>query len=821
MEPRIYPPWELQPFEELGPDLRPAVGAVRKDPPPPDSLNRALQRAEEIPVMNPIRPSRPPRKFWVPALAVAASLLLIAGVCALFASIQDGGERESDQQASLILLDRSESRTDEDRRAVFVDAIGVTIDREKAGLSGATVEEDVEFLPLKSINPNVPLKIRDVASVPKVRSKSSEPSVEELRAELRALQQKRNEARKHLESVEKTLRVVSRGVSEDDRRGAELAWHRSIYEEQAKARALKKAERERNGQYDNDQILAKMKDLIAKQERVRAQTEQDRKVPYTVCKQVPSKTDVRVQIEPPSAERLFHLESEKQWRERVQPKLAPKDPKNPQGGQGLPGAEGPQTEAYSHFVDNPFQSVIQDPLSTFATTVDTASYSNVRRFLVQEKRLPPRDAVRVAELINYFPYNYAGPKREHPLAVALDMVECPWQRQHHLLRVGLKGREIDPNQLPARNFVFLIDTSGSMNQPNRLPLLKKSLTLLVEQLTPRDRVALVAYAGSAGLVLPSTAGQEKAKILAALDRLSAGGSTNGGDGIVLAYKEAEANLIRDGLNRVILGTDGDFNVGVTSEGELVRLIEEKKKSGVFLSILGFGMGNVKDSTMERLAYHGNGHYAYIDSEAEARKVFVEQGASLVAIAKDVKLQLEFNPLRVAGYRLIGYENRLLRAEDFNDDTRHGGSMGAGHTVTALYEIVPAGVPLPVTGGTRQVDPLKYQKPAQPSVRADSGDWLTVKLRYKDPDADSSKLLEIPLAGGVTRLAEASEDVRFATAVAGFGMLLRKSEHGGNLTYPAVRELAGKALGKDPGGHRAGFLELIESAAALERASEQK
>ncbi len=392
------------------------------------------------------------------------------------------------------------------------------------------------------------------------------------------------------------------------------------------------------------------------------------------------------------------------------------------------------------------------------------------------------------------------------------MVECPWERQHHLLRVALKGREIDANQLPPRNFVFLIDTSGSMNADNRLPLLKKSLAMLVEQLTAQDRVAMVAYAGSAGLVLDSTPGSEKAKILAALDRLSAGGSTNGGDGIVLAYKVAPENFIREGINRVILGTDGDFNVGVTSEGELVRLIEEKKKSGVFLSILGYGMGNVKDATMERLSYHGNGHYAYIDTEAEARKVFVEQGASLVAIAKDVKLQLEFNPLRVAGYRLLGYENRMLRAEDFNDDSKHGGSLGAGHTVTALYEIIPAGLPVPGS----KVDPLKYQKPGETAPRADGGDWLTVKLRYKDPAADASKLLEVPLAGGVVRLTDASEDVRFATAVAGFGMLLRKSEHAGSLNYGVVRDLARKALGKDPGGHRAGFLELVDAAAGLDK-----
>jgi Ca-activated chloride channel family protein len=347
-----------------------------------------------------------------------------------------------------------------------------------------------------------------------------------------------------------------------------------------------------------------------------------------------------------------------------------------------------------------------------------------------------------------------------------------------------------------------------MNEPNRLPLLKESLKLLVNDLTPRDRVALVAYAGSAGLVLPSTRGDDKAAILNALGQMEAGGSTNGGEGIVLAYKEARKNFIKDGLNRVILGTDGDFNVGVTSEGDLLRLIDEERKSGVCLTVLGYGMGNLKDATMEKLAHHGHGHYAYIDGMREARKVFVEQGAALVTVAKDVKLQIEFNPARVGAYRLIGYENRLMRAQDFNDDSKHAGDVGSGHTVTALYEVIPAGQPLPVPG----VDALKYQQPPKPAEAKD--EWLTVKLRYKDPTADTSKLLSQALSGPVGKFDKQPADFRFAAAVASFGMLLRNSEHRGGASYAGVRELAKDALGDDPHGHRAEFLKLVDAAAGL-------
>jgi Ca-activated chloride channel family protein len=470
------------------------------------------------------------------------------------------------------------------------------------------------------------------------------------------------------------------------------------------------------------------------------------------------------------------------------------------------------TESYGHYRDNPFLAVANAPLSTFSASVDTAAYSNVRRFLLNEGRLPPADAVRVAELVNYFPYTYPVPAQEHPVSVTADLAVCPWNAKHHLVRIGLMGRTMDPTKIPPRNFVFLIDTSGSMNAPNRLPLLKAALRLLVDQLGERDRVGVVTYAGTPTVSLASTPGSDKQAIRDAIDKLYAQGSTNGGGGIVEAYRVAQENFIKGGINRVILGTDGDFNVGVTSQGDLVRLIEEKKKGGVFLTILGFGMGNLKDATMEKLAYHGNGHYAYIDSLSEAKKVFVEQGAALAAIAKDVKLQVEFNPRKVGAYRLIGYENRLLRDQDFNDDTRHAGSIGSGHTVTALYEIVPAGLPIPAPG----VDPLKYQQTPKPAEGAGAAEWLTVKVRYKDPEGDTSKLLEQPLTGAVVALAEAPADFRFAAAVASFGQLLRKSEYRGDATYDRVRELARGARGDDPNGHRTEFLKLLDAAEMLDR-----
>ncbi len=472
-----------------------------------------------------------------------------------------------------------------------------------------------------------------------------------------------------------------------------------------------------------------------------------------------------------------------------EPRADPKsDPKSDGGMRGQPQ----NTETYARIVENTFHRADKTPLSTFSVDVNTASYSNVRRFLTQERRLPPADAVRLEEMVNYFPYDYAPPKGDAPVGFTLELGVCPWDAKHHVARIGVAAKRINPSDVPPRNLVFLVDTSGSMSPENRLPLLKKSLKMLVAQLTKNDSVAIVAYAGSAGLVLDSTPGDRTKAILAAIDGLDAGGSTAGGEGIQLAYSVAEKGLIKGGVNRVILGTDGDFNVGIRREEDLVKLIEDKRKGGVFLTVLGFGMGNLKDSTLQKLANHGNGHYAYIDTEEEARKVFVEQGASLVTVAKDVKLQVDFNPRRVAEYRLLGYEARLLADKDFADDTKDAGDMGSGHTVTALYEIIPAA-----------------------GAAVDAEPWLTVKMRYKDPEADTSKLLSEPLSGTPKKLADATEDFRFASAVASFGMLLRDSKYKGDATFASVRTLAGGG-GKGLAGHRAGFIEMIDAAEKLKK-----
>jgi Ca-activated chloride channel family protein len=468
------------------------------------------------------------------------------------------------------------------------------------------------------------------------------------------------------------------------------------------------------------------------------------------------------------------------------------------------------TEAYDKLADNPFVRVADEPLSTFSIDVDTASYSNVRRFLEAGNR-PPADAVRVEELVNYFPYEYAPPAGSDPFAVDLAVSVCPWKAEHRLVRIGMKGREMPKSERPAGNLVFLIDVSGSMQDAQKLPLVKQSLRMLLGELTAKDHVAMVVYAGAAGLVLEPTAGDRGVEIAAALDRLEAGGSTNGAQGIELAYATAARGFVRGGINRVILATDGDFNVGVTSEGDLVRLIEAKAKEGVFLTVLGFGMGNLKDATLEKLADRGNGSYAYIDTPLEARKVLVEQaGGTLVTIAKDVKIQVEFNPSEASAYRLIGYENRLLAKQDFNDDKKDAGEIGAGHTVTALYEVVPAGVAMPLPA----VDPLRYQGGATTSPQAGSGELLTVKVRFKDPEGDQSRLLSFPLAHRSLPLEQASEDFRFAASVAAFGMLLRDSEHRGDASFAAVLDMAGGAVGRDPGGYRTAFLDLVRRARTL-------
>ncbi|RMG26008.1 MAG: VWA domain-containing protein [Bacteroidetes bacterium] len=469
------------------------------------------------------------------------------------------------------------------------------------------------------------------------------------------------------------------------------------------------------------------------------------------------------------------------------------------------------TEEYDRIYENPFRSPLVAPLSTFSIDVDVASYANVRRFLNQNQ-MPYPDAVRIEELINYFDYTYEPPTGPHPFSIHTEAATCPWQPAHQLVMIGLKGREIEADALPPSNLVFLLDVSGSMNTPDKLPLLKSAFGLLVNELDADDRVSIVVYAGAAGVVLPPTPANEKADILQALEQLEAGGSTAGGEGIELAYRLAEENFIPGGNNRVILATDGDFNVGPSSDGELVRLIEEKRDKGVFLSVLGFGSGNLKDSKMEQLADKGNGNYAYIDNILEAKKVLVsEMGGTLFTIAKDVKIQVEFNPALVKGYRLIGYENRVMAAEDFNDDTKDAGELGAGHTVTALYEIVPVGADTEVAG----VDKLKYQLNV-PANEAGKNELMTVKFRYKAPDGDQSELLVQPVENTSSDFAAASTDFCFAAAVAGWGMLLRGSQYKGTLDYAQVQQIAANARGVDSKGYRAEFLQLVEKASLLDR-----
>jgi len=467
------------------------------------------------------------------------------------------------------------------------------------------------------------------------------------------------------------------------------------------------------------------------------------------------------------------------------------------------------TEAYSRIDDNPFLRTSEKPLSTFSSDVDTASYANMRRFL-RDGSLPPKDAVRIEEMINYFRYDYPAPPKGQPFSITTEVGPSPFNGKFQLVRIGLQAPEINDDKVPARNLVFLLDVSGSMMSPNKLPLVKRAMNLLVENLRDSDRVAIAVYAGSEGLALPSTTGKEKDAIRQAIANLEAGGSTNGAAGIKLAYDIAQKNFIKGGINRVILATDGDFNVGVTSEGDLTRLIEDKREHGVFLSVLGFGMGNLKDSTMEKLADRGNGNYAYIDTIEEARKVLVkEAGATLVTVAKDVKLQVEFNPQNVAGYRLIGYENRLMRDEDFNDDKKDAGDIGAGHSVTALYEVVPAGVEVP--GG--KVDNLKYQTKAQPTG-GNATELMTVKVRYKAPDGKTSKLLSQAVNKDSKEMAKTSNDFRWAAAVAGFGMMLREAKDRGNLSWAAVQSLAEGAKGTDAEGYRRQMIELVKRAARL-------
>lgn len=484
-------------------------------------------------------------------------------------------------------------------------------------------------------------------------------------------------------------------------------------------------------------------------------------------------------------------------------------PKSRNYAQVIPGWN---TEGYDHIDEGGFKNLATDPLSTFSIDVDTASYANVRRF-ISDGQLPPADAVRIEELINYFRYAYPAPKKEMPFSVDSEITRAPWNSDHKLVRIGLQSKPVSTINLPANNLVFLLDVSGSMDSPDKLPLLKKAFRMLTHELRQKDRVAIVVYAGASGLVLPSTRGSKKHTILECLDRLRAGGSTAGASGIQLAYQTARENFRKGGNNRVILATDGDFNVGVSSDGELTRLIEKEREGGVFLTVLGFGTRNVKDSKMEKLADKGNGSYAYIDSELEARRVLVEQiGATLLTVAKDVKLQVEFNPAKVRSYRLIGYENRVLATKDFDDDKKDAGEMGAGHAVTALYEVMPRrGRGKPSEGG-----PLRYQVSSL-NEQAQSNELFTVKVRYKAPKSNKSELSVWPVNDQVREITASSAPTRWAAAVAQFGMLLRGSQYVGESTFQDVFDLARTTIGEDADGSRTEFLHLVKTAQRLSSA----
>jgi Ca-activated chloride channel family protein len=466
------------------------------------------------------------------------------------------------------------------------------------------------------------------------------------------------------------------------------------------------------------------------------------------------------------------------------------------------------TEEYDHIEDNSFKDVTQNPLSTFSIDVDNASYTNIRRF-INSGRLPDKDAVRIEEMINYFSYDYPDPKGEHPFSFLTEYSDCPWNKDAKLLHIGIQGKKLEYNDIKPSNYVFLIDVSGSMNYENKLALLKKSFVKLLDNLNKKDKISIVVYAGAAGLVLPSTPANEKEIIKNALEKLTSGGSTAGGAGIKLAYKVAEEAYIEGGNNRVILATDGDFNIGTSSTGDLVRLIEEKRKNNIYLTILGFGMGNYKDGRMEQISNAGNGNYFYIDNIKEADKVFgKEMRANMFTIAKDVKIQIEFNPSHVKAYRLIGYVNRKLDNEDFNNDLKDAGELGAGHTVTALYEILPSDSEQDVN----RADELKYQK--LNTENSFNKELLTLKFRYKLPKDSTSILIEHAVMNEEVSLENSSDNFRFSAAVAGFGMLLRDSKYKGELTYTMLKEIAEGAKGTDEFGYRTECIQLMNSASML-------
>lgn len=471
------------------------------------------------------------------------------------------------------------------------------------------------------------------------------------------------------------------------------------------------------------------------------------------------------------------------------------------------------SEEYKTYTENKFMYAKADPLSTFSLDVDAASYSNFRR-MINSGQMPPKDAVRIEEFINYFSYNYHQPTDEHPVNINTETHMCPWAKKHLLVKIGVKAKDIAVEKLPTTNFVFLIDVSGSMSDENKLPLVKSSLRLLLNNMREQDRVSIVVYAGAAGVVLPSTSGKDKQTIIDALENLQAGGSTAGGQGIELAYQIAQENFIKEGNNRVILCTDGDFNVGVSSEGDLETLIESKRKTGVFLTVLGYGMGNYKDNRMQVLSQKGNGNNAYIDNIQEANKVLVKEfGATMHTVAKDVKLQVEFNPAQVKAYRLVGYESRMLNKEDFNDDAKDAAELGAGHTVTAFYEVVPKGVEFNFSS----VDSLKYQKTKESDDvnSKESSELMTIKLRYKPKSSLASVKLEIPVLAD-DKTSKASDDYTFAASVAMFAQLLRDSEYKGSATYTQVAELAKTGLGEDVQGYRREFVRLVEVVAQMQK-----
>ncbi|RYY56441.1 MAG: DUF3520 domain-containing protein [Chitinophagaceae bacterium] len=474
------------------------------------------------------------------------------------------------------------------------------------------------------------------------------------------------------------------------------------------------------------------------------------------------------------------------------------------------GRENFNTEDYDNISENKFMTTSGNPLSTFSIDVDAASYSNIRRML-NNGSLPPAGAVRIEEMVNYFKYDYAQPTGNEPFAIHTEISQAPWNSKHKLVMIGLQGKKIPVENLPPANLVFLVDVSGSMDEPNKLGLVKSSLKLLADQLRPQDKVAMVVYAGAAGLVLNPTS--DKTRIREALENLTAGGSTAGGEGLRLAYKTAREQMVKGSNNRVILCTDGDFNVGESSDDAMVRLIEKERESGIFLTVLGYGMGNYKDNKMQQLANKGNGNHAYIDGLSEARKVLVNEfGGTLFTIAKDVKLQVEFNPAKVQGYRLIGYENRMLAKEDFNDDKKDAGELGSGHTVTALYEIIPAGVKSEFLDKVK-VDDLRYQA-GSTATTGGSEEIMTVKFRYKDPAGDVSKLITHPLADNEAGFRSTSDNFRFAASVAEFGMLLRNSAFKGSAGFASVLENARRSQGSDEEGYRAEFIKMVRDAQLL-------